>query len=110
MAKIEDTTELEKYLEANASQLVEADDDKRQYVKAAKEYLLKRKQRAQRLQNLRTKKLGLTQSALAIAVGANVRTLQSWESGRQEYPKSVEILMELIKDIPTVRKRLVHGR
>ena len=109
MNKSNDTEDLEKYLEENASQLVETNDDKSVFTKAAQEHIRKRKQRANRLQNLRLRKLRLTQKALAGAVGANLRTLQSWESGRQEYPKSVEILMELINDIPSVRKKLLSG-
>ena len=109
MSRVKDTKELEEYLEANAAQLVETDDDKNEIMRLARADTRKRIQRAERMRKLRRDNLKMTQQGLAKAVGANVRTLQGWESGRQEYPKSVEILMELIKDIPTVRKRLVHG-
>jgi len=63
--------------------------------------------RIKRLKTLRKQELGLTQKTLATAVGANLRTLQDWESGRSTMPKSVEILLELMRDIPSVRKRLL---
>jgi DNA-binding transcriptional regulator YiaG len=63
--------------------------------------------RIKRLKTLRKQELGLTQKALATAVGANLRTLQDWEMGRSAMPKSVEILLELMRDIPSVRKRLL---
>jgi DNA-binding transcriptional regulator YiaG len=63
--------------------------------------------RIKRLKALRKQELGLTQKTLATAVGANLRTLQDWESGRSAMPKSVEILLELMKDIPSVRNRLL---
>jgi DNA-binding transcriptional regulator YiaG len=63
--------------------------------------------RIKRLKALRKQELGLTQKALATAVGANLRTLQDWEMGRSTMPKSVEILLELMRDIPAVRKRLL---
>jgi DNA-binding transcriptional regulator YiaG len=63
--------------------------------------------RAQRLKELRKNELGLTQKDLAHAVGVNLRTLQDWELGRNPLPKPVEILMELMKDMPIVKKRLL---
>ncbi len=63
--------------------------------------------RAQRLKELRKNELGLTQKDLAHAVGVNLRTLQDWELGRNPLPKPVEILMELMKDLPSVKKRLL---
>ena len=63
--------------------------------------------RAQRLKELRKTELGLTQKDLAHAVGVNLRTLQDWELGRNPLPKPVEILMELMKDMPSVKKRLL---
>jgi len=63
--------------------------------------------RIKRLKALRKQELGLTQKALATAVGANLRTLQDWEMGRSTMPKSIEILLELMRDIPSVRKRLL---
>jgi DNA-binding transcriptional regulator YiaG len=64
--------------------------------------------RAQRLKDLRKKQLGLTQKDLAEAVGVNLRTLQDWETGRSPMPKPVEILMILMKDIPSVKKHLLR--
>ena len=99
---------MEIYLEKNASKLVPAEDEDIEFfVKAAKKDMAERKKRATSLQKLRKEKLKLTQKDLAKAVGANLRTLQSWERGRQEYPKSVEILMKLMKDIPDVKKKLI---
>ncbi len=63
--------------------------------------------RAQRLKELRKKELGLTQKDLANAVGVNLRTLQDWELGRSPMPKPVEILLNLMKKMPSVKKRLL---
>lgn len=63
--------------------------------------------RAERLKAIRKNELGLTQKDLAHAVGVNLRTLQDWELGRSPMPKPVEIIMNLMKDIPTVKKRLL---
>jgi DNA-binding transcriptional regulator YiaG len=63
--------------------------------------------RAGRLQNIRKKEFGLTQKAFAEAVGANLRTLQDWETGRFPMPKPVEILLQLMRDFPPVKKRLL---
>jgi DNA-binding transcriptional regulator YiaG len=63
--------------------------------------------RAQRLKELRKNELGLTQKDLANAVGVNLRTLQDWEMGRSPTPRPVEILMNLMKKIPAVKKELL---
>jgi DNA-binding transcriptional regulator YiaG len=103
-----ETKELENYLEKNAAQLVPVKMDKKKLMLVAQSDIRKRKARAERLQKLRREKLHITQKKLADAVGANLRTLQSWETGRQEYPKPVEILMLLMEDMPSVKKRLVR--
>ncbi len=64
--------------------------------------------RAQRLKEMRKEELGLTQKDLANALGVNVRTLQDWELGRSPMPKPVEILMNLMKKMPSVKKRLLN--
>jgi DNA-binding transcriptional regulator YiaG len=63
--------------------------------------------RAQRLKELRKNELGLTQKDLANAVGVNLRTLQDWELGRSPTPRPVEILMNLMKKMPAVKKELL---
>lgn len=63
--------------------------------------------RAKKLKEIRSKELGLTQKQFANAVGANLRTLQDWEMGRSPMPKPVELLLELMKEIPAVKKRLL---
>ncbi len=63
--------------------------------------------RSQRLKEMRKNELGLTQKDLADAVGVNLRTLQDWELGRSPMPKPVEILMNLMKKMPSVKKRLL---
>ena len=63
--------------------------------------------RAQRLKELRKNELGMTQKDLANAVGVNLRTLQDWEMGRSPTPRPVEILMNLMKKIPAVKKELL---
>lgn len=66
-----------------------------------------KKFRAQRLKELRKDDLGMTQKDLANAVGVNLRTLQDWEMGRSPTPRPVEILMNLMKKIPAVKKELL---
>lgn len=65
--------------------------------------------RAKRLKELRKNELGLTQKDLADAVGVNLRTLQDWELGRSATPRPVEILMNLMKKMPAVKKELLAG-
>jgi DNA-binding transcriptional regulator YiaG len=65
--------------------------------------------RAQRLKELRKNELGMTQKDLANAVGVNLRTLQDWEMGRSPTPRPVEILMNLMKKIPAVKRELLTG-
>jgi len=68
------------------------------------------KYRASRLKRVRTDDLGLTQKELADAVGVNLRTLQDWERGRTAMPKTVEVLLSLMKDMPSVKSKLTnHG-
>jgi len=66
-----------------------------------------KKFRAVRLKEMRKTELGLTQKDLANAVGVNLRTLQDWELGRNPLPKPVEILMELMMEMPSVKNRLL---
>ena len=107
MKKAKDPRAMEEYLEAHAADLIDSEEDTEELVRLAKEDNRKRKARAVLLQRLRRDKLKLSQSQLAKAVGANVRTLQSWEQGRQDYPKSVEIIMTLMNNIPEVKKMLL---
>lgn len=109
MKKAKDTSELEAYLEAHVEDLVDYDEENDELVRDAKLDDKARKVRATSLQRLRRDKLKLSQSELAKAVGANVRTLQSWEQGRQDFPKSVEILMSLMSKMPGVKKALLPG-
>src|SRR4051812_23040410 len=82
MKKNKETKDLEAFLEANASNLVDANEGNKQVISAARADEKRRKDRAARLQKLRRDKLHLSQRELAKAVGANIRTLQSWERGR----------------------------
>ena len=107
MKKMKDTRDLEEYLEAHANELADYNEENEEIVLHATEDDKARKLRAAALQRLRRDKLKLSQSELAKAVGANVRTLQSWEQGRQDYPKSVEILMTLMNKMPIVKRELV---
>ena len=66
--------------------------------------------RASRLKEIRKEQLCLTQKEFANAVGVNLRTLQDWERGRSAMPKPVEILMSLMKEMPTVKKRLISEK
>lgn len=66
------------------------------------------KLRAKRLQKMRKEDLRLTQKLLADAIGVNLRTLQDWEIGRSPMPKVVEILMELMREMPEVKSRLLE--
>lgn len=65
--------------------------------------------RAKRLQKIRKDELGLTQKSLADAIGVNLRTLQDWEIGRSPMPKPVEILMNLMRDLPHVKEKLLKS-
>ena len=65
------------------------------------------KRRAKRLQAIRKDELGLTQKLLADAVGVKLRTLQDWEIGRSPMPKAVEILLNLMKEMPDVKEKLL---
>jgi DNA-binding transcriptional regulator YiaG len=67
------------------------------------------KLRAKRLQLIRKNELGLTQKLFADAIGVKIRTLQDWEIGRSPMPKVVEILMELMRDMPEVKERLLES-
>lgn len=107
MKKAKDTRDLEEYLEAHAEELIDHNEENEVIVRHATEDDKARKQRAGSLQRLRRDMLKLSQSELAKAVGANVRTLQSWEQGRQDYPKSVEILMKLMNKLPGVKQELL---
>ena len=105
--KTENTEDMEKYLEDNSENLIDSKDGKEKYIKHAKDDIKTRQRRATRLQAIRKNRLRITQKSLANAVGANLRTLQGWETGRQDYPNSVEILMKLMEDVPVVRKKLL---
>jgi DNA-binding transcriptional regulator YiaG len=109
MKKQNDTMDMEEYLEAHASELIETEDNLEDFIRSAKKDNEERKTRAAYLQSLRRDKLKLSQSELAKAVGANVRTLQGWETGRQDYPKAVEILMTLMKQVPQVKRMLTRA-
>jgi DNA-binding transcriptional regulator YiaG len=67
------------------------------------------KLRAKRLQTIRKDELGLTQKLLADAVGVKLRTLQDWEIGRSPMPKAVEILMNLMKEMPKIKEKLLSA-
>jgi len=67
------------------------------------------KHRAKRLQKIRKKELGLTQKSLADAIGVNLRTLQDWEIGRSPMPKPVEILLNLMKEMPDIKEKLLNS-
>ncbi len=67
------------------------------------------KLRAKRMQKIRKEDLGLTQKLLADAIGVNLRTLQDWEVGRSPMPKVVEILMELMREMPEVKNKLIQA-
>lgn len=103
--------EFESYLESHVDDLMEVTDfDRTQVEAAAKKDMARRRQKAQALQKTRKEKLGLTQAQMARAVGAKLRTFQSWERGRQSAPRSVEILTELMVELPSVRNRLIVPR
>jgi DNA-binding transcriptional regulator YiaG len=68
------------------------------------------KLRAKRLQKIRKEDLGLTQKLLADAIGVNLRTLQDWEVGRSPMPKVVEILMELMREMPEIKNKLIQAK
>jgi DNA-binding transcriptional regulator YiaG len=68
-----------------------------------------RHEKAIKLKELRSKELGLSQSQLAQAIHVSPRTLQGWEIGRSLVPEPVLLLLQLMKDIPAIRRRLIHA-
>lgn len=68
-----------------------------------------RHEKAIRLKDLRSKELGLSQSQLAQAIHVSPRTLQGWEIGRSLVPEPVLLLLQLMKDIPAIKRRLIHA-
>jgi len=65
--------------------------------------------RAKRLRTIRKEELHLTQKLLADAIGVKLRSLQDWEIGRSPMPKAVEILMNLMREIPDVKEKLLSA-
>jgi DNA-binding transcriptional regulator YiaG len=68
-----------------------------------------RHEKAIKLKDLRSKELGLSQSELAQAIHVSPRTLQGWEIGRSLVPEPVLLLLQLMKDIPAIKRRLIHA-
>jgi DNA-binding transcriptional regulator YiaG len=68
-----------------------------------------RHEKATKLKELRSKELGLSQSQLAQAIHVSPRTLQGWEIGRSLVPEPVLLLLQLMKDVPAIRRRLIHA-
>jgi DNA-binding transcriptional regulator YiaG len=66
-----------------------------------------RKERAEKLKEIRSTKLKVCQRELAKALHVSVRTLQGWEIGKSLPPEPVMLLIQLISDMPEVRKRLL---
>ncbi len=64
-------------------------------------------EKANRLKDLRSNELKLSQSQLAQAIHVSPRTLQGWEIGRSIVPEPVLILIQLMKELPEIRKRLI---
>ena len=68
-----------------------------------------RNRRSEILKDMRSGQLKLSQSELARAIHVSVRTLQGWEIGRSFVPEPVMVLLELMRDLPAVRQRLMHA-
>jgi DNA-binding transcriptional regulator YiaG len=68
-----------------------------------------RHEKAMKFKELRSKELKLSQSQLAQAIHVSPRTLQGWEIGRSLVPEPVFLLLQLMKDLPEIKKRLVHA-
>lgn len=51
--------------------------------------------------------LGLSQPSMADAIHVAVGTLRNWEYGRREIPEVAWLLVQLLHDLPAVRKRLL---
>jgi DNA-binding transcriptional regulator YiaG len=64
-----------------------------------------RYERLARLKSVRAE-LGLTQAGMAKAMRVSTKTLQGWEIGKP-IPDPAFLLVELIHDMPAVRKRLL---
>ena len=68
-----------------------------------------RREKSIRLKEIRSKELKLSQSQLAQAIHVSPRTLQGWEIGRSLVPEPVLLLLQLMKDLPEIRRRLIHA-
>jgi DNA-binding transcriptional regulator YiaG len=68
-----------------------------------------RHEKATKLKDLRSKELKLSQTQLAQAIHVSPRTLQGWEIGRSLVPEPVFLLLQLMKDLPEIRRRLIHA-
>jgi len=63
--------------------------------------------RAEALKRIRSGALKLSQAQLAHAINVNVRTLQGWEIGKSPAPGPVMVLLQLMRDMPEVKKALL---
>lgn len=66
-----------------------------------------KKIRSEQLRKIRKEELQLTQKELADAIGVNLRTLQDWELGRNSASKPAELLMNVMRRHPEIRKELL---
>jgi DNA-binding transcriptional regulator YiaG len=68
-----------------------------------------RKEKADKIKEIRAKKLKMSQSQLAKAIHVSPRTLQGWEIGRSTIPEPVIILIQLMRDQPEIKRKLVKA-
>ena len=55
------------------------------------------------------KHLELKQAEIAKVLLVSPRTVQSWEIGAREIPAHIMLIVEMLRDMPSVRKRLIHA-
>lgn len=74
-------------------------------IRAAAKETLAMLPRRQSFYDIRTA-LRLTQKDMAEALRVSERTVQSWEVGARNIPEPMLLLVEFMRDVPAVRKRL----
>ncbi len=67
-----------------------------------------KKIRSKQLKKIRKEELRLTQKELSDAIGVNIRTLQDWELGRNSATKPVELLMNIMRRYPNIKKEVIE--
>lgn len=82
------------------------EDRSRSVFHASKPELASRQEKMQLFKSIRLR-IGLTRDEIAAALHVSPRTVEGWEVGRRIIPEPVFILVQLLHDVPAVKKRLL---